>query len=124
MPWSPPARPGTPTSPPTAPDPRPRPSSPPDLTSWRIEADGRGEPCAALRTKRYLDAHHGQPRPSSHQPDYTRLGTIPITAMQGQTTDEAPARSLDSKRLTLMRGRFNSPGGRMPPGELHVAYAK
>src|SRR3954449_12593324 len=108
MPWSPPARHGTPTSPPTAPDARPLPSWPPDITSWRIEADGRGEPCAALRTNAYLDAHHGQSRPSSHQPDYTLLGTTPITAMQGQTTDEAPARSLDSKRLTLMSGQTHS----------------
>src|SRR3954447_8718942 len=77
MPWSPPARHGTPTSPPTAPDPRPLPSSPPDVTSWRIEANGRGEPCAAFRTNAYLDAHHGQPRPSSHQPDYTLLGSPP-----------------------------------------------
>ena len=50
------------------------------LTSRRggAQTDGRGEPCAALRTTEYLDAHHGQPRPSSHQPDYTLLGTIPI----------------------------------------------
>ncbi|HKN43318.1 MAG TPA: hypothetical protein VJW23_05295, partial [Propionibacteriaceae bacterium] len=58
-----------------------------DPWSWRIKADGRGEPYAALRTTEYLDAHHGQPRPSSHQPDYTLLGAIPITAMQGQTTE-------------------------------------
>src|SRR3954451_16401331 len=78
MPLSPPARSGTPTSPPTAPDPRPLTSSPPEFTSWRIEADGRGEPYAALRTNTYLDAHHGQPRPSSHQPDYTLLGPSPL----------------------------------------------
>ena len=63
------------------------------------QADGRGEPYAALRTNEYLDAHHGQPRPSSHQPDYTLLGTIPITAMQGQTTDEAPAKALTQNDL-------------------------
>ena len=63
------------------------------------QADGRGEPYAALRTTEYLDAHHGQPRPSSHQPDYTLPGTSPITAMQGQTTDEAPTRSLTQNDL-------------------------
>ena len=72
--------------------PRRPPSSLPDPCVVADQADGRGEPYAALRTTEYLDAHHGQPRPSSHQPDYTLLGTIPITAMQGQTTDEAPAR--------------------------------
>ena len=35
-----------------------------------------------------------QPRPSSPQPDYTLLGLNPITAMQGQTTDEAPTKPL------------------------------
>jgi hypothetical protein len=55
------------------------------------QAGGRGEPCAALRNHGYLDAHHGQPRPSSPQPDYALMGTNPITAMQGQTTDAAPA---------------------------------
>jgi len=38
------------------------------------QAGGRGEPHAALRNHGYLDAHHGQPRPSSDQPDYTLLG--------------------------------------------------
>jgi len=47
----------------------------------------------------YLDAHHGQPRPSSHQPDYTLMGTNPVTAMQGQTTDAAPAIKLDKNVL-------------------------
>src|SRR5206468_8884418 len=65
---------------------------------------GWGEPHAALRNHGYLDAHHGQPRPSSHQPDYTLPGPTPITAMQGQTTGEAPTETLDTKRLTLMCG--------------------
>ena len=59
---------------PAAPTARP---SPPD-TAGGTQADGRGEPYAALRTLRYLDAHHGQPRPSSHQPDYTLLGPTPL----------------------------------------------
>src|SRR6266540_3243936 len=50
--------------------------SPPDLRSVP-QAVGRGEPCAALRNHRYLDAHHGQPRPSSHQPNYTLTGPTP-----------------------------------------------
>jgi hypothetical protein len=61
-------------------------------------ADGRGEPYAALRTHRYLVAHHGQPRPSSEQPDHTLQGTNPI-AMQGQTTDEAPTECLTQTAL-------------------------
>jgi hypothetical protein len=63
------------------------------------QADGRGEPFAALRNFGYLDAHHGQPRPSSHQPDYTLMGPNPSTAMQGQTTDAAPANGLTSNVL-------------------------
>src|SRR5207342_15304 len=41
----------------------------------------------------------------SHQPDYTLLGTSPITAMQGQTTGAAPTKPLDANRLTLMSAR-------------------
>ena len=41
----------------------------------------------------------GNPGPSSHQPDYTLLGTNPITAMQGQTTAEAPTKSLTQNDL-------------------------
>jgi hypothetical protein len=63
------------------------------LDAWRI--------LRGIETLRDLDAHHGQPRPSSRQPDYTLLGPDPITALQGQTTDEAPA-TLDAKRLTLV----------------------
>ena len=40
-------------------------------------ADGRGEPHAASRTNHLAD-HQGQPRPSSHQPDYPLSGTSPI----------------------------------------------
>ena len=39
----------------------------------------------------YLAGHHGQPRPSSPQPDYPLSGTARFTALQGQTTDDAPA---------------------------------
>ena len=38
-------------------------------------------------------------------------GTNPITAMQGQTTDEAPGQTLDTERLTLMCGRSLGPAG-------------
>jgi hypothetical protein len=38
------------------------------------QAGGRGEPHAASRSHGYLACHHGQPRPSSDQPDYPLLG--------------------------------------------------
>jgi hypothetical protein len=42
----------------------------------------------------------GSPGPSSRQPDYTLPGgTNPITAMQGQTTAEAPTKSLTQNDL-------------------------
>jgi hypothetical protein len=41
----------------------------------------------------------GSPGSSSQQPDYTLLGTNPITAMQGQTTTEAPPKSLTQNDL-------------------------
>jgi hypothetical protein len=41
----------------------------------------------------------GSPGSSSQQPDYTLLGTNPITAMQGQTTAEAPTKSLTQNDL-------------------------
>ena len=63
------------------------------------QADGRGEPYAASRNTRYLAGHHGQPRPSSEQPDYTLPGTQPHHAMQGQTTDEAPTKPLTHNDL-------------------------
>jgi transposase len=52
--------------------------SPPEHRKAAHQADGRGEPHAALRNHGYLDAHHGQPRPSSHQPDYALLGPTPL----------------------------------------------
>ena len=67
---------------------------------WFINSDtpqsnGRsGRALRGIETPRDLDAHHGQPRPSSPQPDYTLLGLNPITAIQGQTTDEAPTKPL------------------------------
>jgi transposase len=48
-----------------------------------------GRALRGIEDHEYLDAHHGQPRPSSNQPDYTLPGTSPITAMQGPTTDAA-----------------------------------
>ena len=51
--------------------------SPPEPFAAATQADGRGEPSAALRHPGDLGAHHGQPRPSSHQPDYTLLGPTP-----------------------------------------------
>src|SRR3954470_725681 len=104
MPWLPPGRRGTPTSPPTAPGPRRLTGSPPDFSSSRIKADGRGEPCAALRTIEYLDAHHGQPRPSSHQPDYTLLAPSPY-GYAGTDDGRGTGQRACAKRLTLMSGR-------------------
>jgi Transposase IS116/IS110/IS902 family len=67
-------------------------NSPPDpvsgASSWRPGRALRG-----IETHRDLGAHHGQPRPSSLNP-ITRCWDKPHTAMQGQTTDEAPAQSL------------------------------
>ena len=67
-------------------------NSPPDpvsgASSWRPGRALRG-----IETHRDLGAHHGQPRPSSPSP-ITRCWDKPHTAMQGQTTDEAPAQSL------------------------------
>jgi Transposase IS116/IS110/IS902 family len=67
--WSPPASGGTPTSPPTAAEPTQTCPSPPDPSRPADQAGGRGEPRAALRHPHGdLDAHHGQPRPSSLNP--------------------------------------------------------
>jgi hypothetical protein len=63
-----------------------------------------GRALHSIETHRDLDARHGQPRPSSHQPDYTLLepshhryaGTD-----DGRGTDQR----LDPKRLTLLCGR-------------------
>ena len=43
--------------------------------------------------------HHGQPRPSSEQPDYTLQGTSPIIDMQEQTTSAGPAKRLTQTAL-------------------------
>src|SRR4051794_28928104 len=37
-----------------------------------------GRALRGIEDNRYLDAHHGHPRPSSHQPDYTLLGPSPL----------------------------------------------
>ena len=74
-----------------------RSASPPDIR--RPSSSGRGEPHAASRHHGYLDGHHGQPRPSSTSTRLHAAGTNPITAMQGQTTDEAPAKRLTQTAL-------------------------
>lgn len=71
----------------------------PDALVAAVQAGGPGRALRGIEDHEYLDAHHGQPRPSSHQPDYTLLGTIPIAAMQGQTTDEAPVKRLTQNDL-------------------------
>ncbi|HKG49255.1 MAG TPA: transposase, partial [Actinomycetales bacterium] len=76
------------------------------LVRLTCEEEGRGEPHAALRHLRDdLADHHGQPRPSSHQPDRTLLGPNPHHRYAG-TDDGARHRPnpLDAQRLTLMVG--------------------
>jgi hypothetical protein len=69
--------------------------SPPDTRLVVAASSGRsGRALRGIETPRDLAGHHGQPRPSSPQPDYTLMGPSPITAMQGQTTDEAPTKPL------------------------------
>ena len=46
----------------------------PRTPSWRSGRAPRG-----IETPGDLDAHHGQPRPSSHQPDYTLPGPTPFS---------------------------------------------
>jgi hypothetical protein len=41
----------------------------------------------------------GSPARRLNKPDYTLKGTSPITAMQGQTTDEAPTKRLTQTAL-------------------------
>jgi hypothetical protein len=63
------------------------------LTSPAVrQAGGRDEPSAALRHPGDLGAHHGHParRLSTRS---RAAGPNPITAMQGQTTDQAPAKA-------------------------------
>jgi hypothetical protein len=65
------------------------------------QADGRGEPSAALRPP-VISAHiMGSPVRRLTNP-ITRCRDQPITARQGQTTGPGTGRKLDTKRLTLM----------------------
>ncbi len=73
----------TPPSPPTATPPRPR---PPDRSSLPIKL-AVGRALRGIETHRDLDAHHGQPRPSSHQPDHTLPGPTPFSYAG---TDDGP----------------------------------
>jgi hypothetical protein len=47
------------------------------ILSAAHQAGGRGEPSVALRNIVYLAGHHGQPRPSSPQPDHALQGPTP-----------------------------------------------
>jgi hypothetical protein len=60
------------------------------------QADGRGEPYAALRNTVTSPDIMGSPVRRLTNP-ITRC--IPITAMQGQTTDEAPTKGLTQNDL-------------------------
>ena len=72
--------------------------SPPDRHGG-AQADGRGEPYAALRHPGDLAGHHGQPRPSSHQPDYTLLGPTPLPLCRDRRRSEAPTKPLTQNDL-------------------------
>ena len=62
--------------------------------SAALQAGGRGEPSAALRHPQVISAHiMGSPARRLLNP-ITRCRDQPQTAMQGQTTDEAPAKRL------------------------------
>ena len=92
--------PGTPPSPPTAPGPSRPPRSPPEQQAAH-QADGRGEPYAALRTTSTSSDIMGSPvrRPS------TRLhaaGTSPIHRYAGTDDGRGTDQMLDANRLTLM----------------------
>jgi Transposase IS116/IS110/IS902 family len=91
-----------PTSPCTEPDTAGSRLSRPNNASSRPASSGRsGRALRGIETPRDLDAHHGQPRPSSPQPDYTLLGTAPSPLCR----DRRRARhrqTLDANRLTLM----------------------
>jgi hypothetical protein len=76
------------------------------LTSCRGASSWRsGRALRGIETPADLDAHHGQPRPSSHQPDHTLPGPTPFSYAgtdDGRGTDP----TLDAQRLTLMSGRL------------------
>ena len=67
------------------------------------QADGRGEPSAALRHPGDLGAHHGQPRPSSLNP-ITRCWDQPHNRYAGTDDGRGTGQTLDTERLTLMSG--------------------
>ena len=81
-----------------------------------LQAGGRGEPHAALRNHGYLDAHHGQPRPSSDQPDYTLLGPpqLPLCRDRRQARHQTKGLTqttyADERTLGSSRKRTNYPG--------------
>lgn len=58
----------------------------------------------------YLDGHHGQPRPSSRQPDDTLPGPTPLRLCSDRRRTSHRPNSIDANRLTLMTGR-SSRGG-------------
>ena len=95
--------------------------SPPEPRQAALQAGGRGEPSAALRHPGDLDAHHGQPRPSSHQPDYTLPGT-PRSPLCRDRRRTGTGQTLDAKRLTLMRVRVDGAPSRprWPPASTYA----
>jgi hypothetical protein len=74
---------------PLAPDDSPR------RTTGRTGRAPRG-----IETHADLDAHHGQPRPSSHQPDYTLPGPTPLQPCRNRRPTRQPTRSLTKTTYT------------------------
>ena len=91
---------GTNTRPPSpSPPEHQRPGGPNELTVGASPPRHRGP-------TGYLVAHHGQPRPSSTQPDHTLQGTSPDYRYAGTDDGRGTDQTLDAKRLTLMVGRY------------------
>jgi hypothetical protein len=67
-----------------------------------------------FKDHQYLDAHHGQPRPSSEQPDYTLQGHQPHR-YAGTDDERGTDQTLDANRLTLMCRRRQAGGEAADP---------
>jgi hypothetical protein len=80
------------------------------------QADGRGRAQRGIETQRDLDAHPGQPRPSSHQPDYTLPGQTPLRLCRDRRRTRQPTNSLtkttyaDERMFARRRVAAASPG--------------
>src|SRR4029078_12054739 len=66
---------------------------------------------ARHRGHEHLDSHHGQPRPSLEKPNYTLLGTSPITLCRDRRRARHPTKRLTKPPYAHVRtlGRTYSP---------------